>query len=192
LGNQLAIDMMLALRESQLGAPGPSSLQTPTPAPYRVEHYIALEPDVDTETFAESIAALTPTFLQDVTLYGNPDDQALGYSWRFHAHCRAGLIACEPVYFNQFSGTPAPDWVNVIDARTLAFACDPDFGHSYYTSPFMLVDMLNLVLDRTRLMTPTSPRSGMHYSEIMGKNQPNPHYWIDDKNCTPPSSPPPR
>jgi esterase/lipase superfamily enzyme len=183
MGNRLALNMLLSLRDEQLARaasfPGVASF---TPA-YRVAHFIAFEPDVDTQTFAESIAVVGQAAVEDVTVYGNPDDRALGVSAHAHGHCRAGLITCEPLYADQFSGAPMPAWLNVIDARMLARACDPVFHHSYYaTSSVVLDDVTGLVLDTTKPMTPTSTRAHMQYSgEMSGK--PLPHYWVDAQGC---------
>jgi esterase/lipase superfamily enzyme len=187
MGNRLALEMLLSLREEQLTA------QLPVPAAvaaiaraiapgYRLAHFISLEPDVDTQTFAEAIAVLQPSAVDDVTVYGNPGDLALKLSETLHHHCRAGLIGCDPLYAGQFAGSEMPPWLNVIDAQAIASACDRGIGHSYYQSNFMLTDISDIVLDRSTLMTKDSLREGIRYADRLG-NKPLPHFWIDVNTC---------
>jgi esterase/lipase superfamily enzyme len=185
LGNRLALDMLFSLRDEQLAAQAALPLGVANYAPaYRVAHLISLEPDVDTETYAESIAVLQQNTVEDVTVYGNPNDGALGLSEHLHGHCRAGLIYCEPLYIGQFSGDLMPPWLNVIDAQLLARACDPAFEHTYYrNSTFVLTDVSGLVLDRTKLMSKDSLRDRMHYSDHVLSGKPIPHFWIDTTGC---------
>jgi esterase/lipase superfamily enzyme len=185
LGNRLALDMLFSLRQEQLAAqmPLPPGVANYAPA-YRVAHLISLEPDVDTETYAESIAVLQQDTVEDVTVYGNPNDSALGLSEHVHGHCRAGLIYCEPLYAGQFSGDLMPPWLNVIDVQLLAHACNPAFQHTYYrNSALLLTDVSGLVLDRTKLMTKDSLRDHMHYSDHVLSGKPIPHFWIDATSC---------
>lgn len=182
LGNDLALDILSFLHEVHLGAEPPALPGVPTYAGYRIAHFIAIEPDVDTQTFAESIATFEQSTVDDVTVYGNPDDAALGLSERFHGHCRAGLLNCEPLYAGQFSGAAMPAWLNVIDAELLARKCDPAFQHSYYTSQTIVADVSGLALDRTKLMTLASLRPHMQYSAEL-RGQPIPHFWLRVTRC---------
>jgi hypothetical protein len=142
---------------------------------------------------------LSQSAVSDITVYGNITDEALGFSRDLHAHCRAGLLSCEPLYEGQFNNWPMPGWLNVIDTHNLAWKCDPLFGHTYYRdSAVVLADITGIVLDQSPPMTTTTPmRPYMDYSDNFGTIT-APHFWINSNEClkalpdpTPTPAPPP-
>lgn len=183
MGNNLAVDLLLALHdETRSTAPASAPCAPEYGKTPFVQHLISLEPDVDTQTYAESINYAQNT-VGDVTVYGNERDRALYLSWHLHGHCRAGLIFCEPLYGGQFSGTPPPPWLNVIDASSIAFACDKAVGHSYYrSSSIVLGHIANLLVNNAGVFAPTSVPNTIRYWQTYGTRE-LPHYAINVDGC---------
>ena len=184
MGNELAVNLLLALHDETMSAAAQQSGCAPAPskAPV-VAHFISIEPDVDSQTYAEAINYVQGT-IGDVTVYGNERDVALSLSAHLHGHCRAGEIFCQPLYPGQFSGAALPPWLNIIDAGSIAFACDPGLGHSYYRySSIVLGHIADLVVRDAGFLTSTStPPPPIQFWPMQG-NQKLPHYAIDASGC---------
>lgn len=149
MGNRLMMDVAESLRSQTFdGSTIPTVCAPSSPPIYcrRVGQIIAVEPDIDKQTFDDEVIALDP-FVSGITLYSSTHDVALKSSQFIHGHCRAGEINCDP-FFSSFQE------FNVIDAS--AFTCDP-LGHSYWdNSPAMLDDITELLFKG--IMSPTTVR----------------------------------
>ncbi len=191
MGNRLMLDSALALREQSFASVGDNA-HCPSGRNLgnycgRIGQIIAIEPDVDMETYAEDAMRLSG-FASGVTIYGHTGDLALVASQKLHGHCRAGKLNCDGVF-------PTPTlsdgnwWLNVIDASIIV-KCDSIFHHSYWPlSTTVLRDLATLIVNDA-VMSSSAPRANIEFvsGNVSGSNVQFPHYRIasfdpDDTKC---------
>ena len=155
MGNRLMLSALLALR--QVGTYSG-----------RIGQVVSFEPDVDQQTYAETMA-LVGDFVKGIVLYGSANDLALRGSRFLHQHCRAGQLQCGDAFF--------PATVNVIDATPLR-NCDAPAHHSYWPISATVLAELDDVLGnnafdpaRLKLTLSTEPLATSNPS-------PFPHYLM--------------
>ena len=180
MGNRLMLGSTIALEDESFAqvaagqafaADPPETLScvaTPVPGNYcgRILQLIAIEPDVDTQTFAEQAERLS-VFVTGITVYGSTNDLALKGSQTFHGHCRAGQLDCEKMFPATINSAgvnvvQVPPAINLIDTSNFP-ACDPRINHTYWNKSTTILRDISTLIETNDVMQPQTRRANLEF-----------------------------